>query len=115
METAHERISDLTGNIREYIETRIDIAKLDAADTIATSTSSMAAWLVIGIAFLFCLFLVSTGAAIGVGYMMDNFVAGFFVVAGVYLVIALVLIACRDSWIRKPLINSIVKNIFTND
>jgi hypothetical protein len=115
METAHARMSDLTGNIREYIETRIDIVKLDAADTVATSASSMVAWLAIGIASLFTLFLFSTGAALAVGYMLENFVAGFFIVGGVYLLIALLLYACRDSWIRKPLINTIVKNIFDND
>ena len=81
METteAKERISDLTGNIREYIETRIDIAKLDAADTVATAASSMASWLAISIAGLFTLLLVTIGGAIAIGYILENFAFGFFI------------------------------------
>jgi hypothetical protein len=114
METTETRISDLTGNIREYIETRIDMVKLDAADTVATAASSMASWVAIAIASLFTLLLVTVGGAIGIGYLLDNYAVGFFILAGVYLLIALLVYVYRENWIRKPLINTIVKNIFDN-
>jgi len=115
MEATKARINDLAGNIREYIETRIDIVKLDAADTGATAASSMVVWVVIAIASVFTLLLITIGGAIGIGYLVDNFAVGFFILAGVYLLIALVLYYNRENWIRKPIINAIVKNIYDND
>jgi hypothetical protein len=114
MEATETRIGDLTGNIREYIETRIDMVKLDAADTVATAASSMASWMAITIAALITLIMVTIGGAIGIGYLLDNLAAGFFILAGAYLLFALLIYFFRDNWIRKPLINSIVKNIFDN-
>jgi hypothetical protein len=115
MEATKNRISDLTGNIREYIETRIDILKLDAADSGATAASSMVSWVIITILGLFTLFLVTVGGAIGIGYLVHNVMAGFFILAGVYLLIGIIVYFNRDSWIKKPLLNAIVKNIYEND
>lgn len=115
METTKTRINDLTGNIREYIETRIDIVKLDAADAGATAASSMASWLVISIFGLLTLFLITIGGAIGIGYLLNNFALGFFILAGFYLLVSAVIYVNRENWIRKPIVNSIVKNIYDND
>jgi hypothetical protein len=49
METTKSRINDLAGNIQEYIETRIDIVKLDAVDTGASAASSMVSWALISV------------------------------------------------------------------
>jgi len=115
METTKTRISDLTGHIRDYIETRIDIVKLEAVDTGASAASSMVSWAVISILSLITLVLITIGGAIGIGYYMDNFAAGFFIVAGFYLLVALVIYFNRNNWLRKPIVNSIIKNIYEDD
>ncbi len=114
MEDAKTKIRDFTGDIREYIETRIDIIKLDAADTGASAASSMVSWVTISITVLFMLFLVTVGGAIAIGYTLGNFASGFFILAGVYFLISVIIYVNRESWIRKPFLNSIVKNIFND-
>jgi hypothetical protein len=106
------RINNLSGNIRDYIETRIDIIKLEAADTGSSAVSSLASFLLIGIIGLVMLIILSVGLSIGIGYLLENQAAGFLIMAGVYLVTMIILYSNRENWIRKPLINSIIKNIY---
>lgn len=115
MESPQTRINDLTGHIREYIETQIDIVKLDAADATASAASSMVSWIAITILGLFTLILLSIGGAIGLGYILENFAVGFFIVAAFYLLVTLILYFNRHNWIRIPLVNVIIKNIYNND
>ena len=115
METTKTRINDLAGNIQEYIETRIDIVKLDAVDTGASAASSMVSWALISIIAFITLFLLTIGGAIAIGYMLENFAYGFLILAGFYMLVAIVIYANRENWIRKPLVKSIVKNIYEND
>lgn len=115
MESPQTRINDLTGHLREYIETQIDIVKLDAADASASAASSMVSWIAITILGLFTLILLSIGGAIGLGYMMNNYAIGFFIVAGFYLLITLIIYFNRQNWIRIPLLNVLIKNFYNND
>ncbi len=115
METTKSRINDLTGHIREYIETRIDIVKLDAADTISSAASSMAAWVLVSILGLMMLMLVSIGGAIAIGALINNYAGGCFIMAGLYLIIMLIVYYNRETWVRIPVLNSIIKNIYNNE
>jgi len=108
-------INELTDNIREYIETRIELIKLETADSGASAVSSMLSWFIIlVVAFLFVLML-TVGLAIGIGYLTENFAIGFFAVTGVYLLIGLLLYSYRDKWLRKPFVNIIIKNLYDNE
>jgi uncharacterized RDD family membrane protein YckC len=107
--------NNLTDNIREYIETRIDIIKLETADSGASAVSSMMSWFIIVlIAFLVVLTL-TVGTAIGIGYLTENFAIGFFVVTGFYLLVGLLFYFNRNKWLRKPFINVVIKNLYSHD
>ena len=108
-------INELSENIREYVETRIDLIKLETADSGASAVSSMMSWLVIGLIGFLVVLMATIGAAIGIGYMVENFALGFFIVTGFYLLVGLVLYANRNNWLRKPFINIIIKNLYDNE
>ena len=108
-------INDLSDNIREYIETRIDIIKLETADSGASAVSSMMSWsIILLIGFLF-VFTLTIGIGIGIGYMADNFAVGFFIITAFYLIVGLLLYFNRTRWLRKPFINIIIKNIYDDE
>ncbi|HMT27852.1 MAG TPA: phage holin family protein [Bacteroidia bacterium] len=115
METTKSRINELSGNIREYIETRIDILKLDAADTTASAASTMVSWVAVLIVALLVLLLITLGGAIAIGTLIQNMAGGFFIMAGAYCLIILIIYFNRENWIRKPVLNAIIKNIYDND
>jgi hypothetical protein len=109
-----DRINNLTGNIREYIETRIDIIKLETADSGSSAVSSLVSFALIGLIGLVMLIILSVGFSIAIGYLIDNQAGGFLIMAGVYLLTILLLYSNRENWIRKPIINSIIKNIYND-
>jgi len=115
METTKSRINDLTGHIREYIETRIDIVKLDAADTISSAASSMASWVLVSILGLMMVMLITIGGAIAIGALINNYAGGCFIMAGIYFILMLVVYYNRENWVRIPVLNSIIKNIYNNE
>ena len=115
MGNSNAGISDLADNIREYIETRIEIIKLETADSGASAVSSMVSWGVIIVIGFLSLLTLSVGASIGIGYMVDNFAIGFFIITGFYILVGLLLYAYRDKWLRKPLANTIIKNLYDNE
>jgi len=108
-------LSDLSENIREYIETRIDLIKLETADSGASAVSSMMSWLIIVLVGFLVILMVTIGAAIGLGYLVENFAVGFFIVTGFYLLVGLLLYYNRTKWLRKPFINIIIKNIYDDE
>jgi hypothetical protein len=57
----------------------------------------------------------SVGGAIGLGFLLNNFAAGFFIVAGLYLILTVVIYYNRQNWIRNPIMNTIVKSIYENE
>ncbi len=108
-------LNDLAENIREYVETRIEIIKLETADSGASAVSSMLSWVIIAVIGVIFLMMLTIGTALGIGYLVENFAIGFFAVTGVYLIIGLVLYFNRTVWLRKPFINTIIKNIYENE
>jgi len=108
-------IHDLSENIREYIETRIDIIKLETADSGASAVSSMMSWFVILLIGFLVVLMLTVGTAVGIGYLADNFAIGFFIVTAFYLIVGGMLYFYREKWLRKPFINIIIKNLYDNE
>ena len=115
MGNSEGKVAELADNFKEYIETRIELIKLETADSGASAVSTMMSWFIIlVIAFIFLLTL-TIGVSIGIGYIVDNFATGFFIVTGFYFLVGLILYANRTNWLRKPFINTIIKNIYDNE
>ena len=108
-------INDLAENIKDYVETRIEIFKLETADSGASAVSSLVSWFIILIVGFIFLLMLTIGAAISIGKMVDNYAIGFFAVTGFYLLVILLLYFNRSNWLRKPLINTIIKNVYDNE
>lgn len=109
--TADELISE----IQEYVDTRQKLARLNAIEKSVSLSTSILIFSMIFIFFL--LFMVFAGLAAadiidantGVPY------SGALCVAGFYLLLMFVLYTGRNSWLRRSIENSMVKNIFKNE
>jgi Putative Actinobacterial Holin-X, holin superfamily III len=115
MEKPKTHLSELLGNAVDYLETRIQIAKLDAADAGASAASSVLTWILLLIAGTIMLLFFSIGAALGIGYLLENHALGFVITGGIYLVILTILYNYRKDWLRKPIGNKIIESIYDND
>jgi len=95
----------------EYLETRIDLVKLKTVDKSSDILSSAAAVIAIAIVILSFLSMISIGLALYLGHLLGASYLGFFIVAGFYALIALLLYAFRNHWVKMPLYNTMVKRI----
>ena len=101
----------LLANIRDYIETRINLLKLKAIDKssgVISSVASVAFIVILG--FIFIL-LLNIGIALLLGSLLGKAYYGFFILAAIYIIIGIILYNSRDKWLKTPITNSIIKSL----
>ena len=94
-----------------YTKTSIDLIKLKTIEKSANAFSSIISSLIISSLILFIVMMVNIGAALWIGNCIESLFCGFFIVAGFYVFIVLILLIFKNQILKTPLINSIINNI----
>jgi len=106
------KIEEIITHSKDLITTQIELYKLEIVEKSALVISSLIL-LLIGIIF-FLLFLIFIG--ISFAYLISNYlqsnVLGFFIVGMFFLLINIFIFIKRNTFIRMPIINYILKVIF---
>jgi hypothetical protein len=104
-------VEDLFHKATDYVETRLEIARLKAVEKSADAASSMyASMVVFFIAFLF-ITLFNIGLALIIGEWTGETYLGFLILAGFYALAGLVFYFNRNTWLKTPVNNRIIKKI----
>lgn len=112
MEQLKTSAQQLKDHVGEYVNTYIQITKAKATQGASTAASGVAigiAALFLGIFFLFFLFC---GLALWIGALMDNRQAGFFIVAGFFLLLIVLIFALRKKVIVPLIQNAIISKVY---
>jgi hypothetical protein len=112
MEKTTHHIDELFSEARDYIDTKTELIRLKMADKTSDVVSSATAGIAITIAILFFFTLLNIGIALWIGEAIGNSYSGFFIVAGFYALVALVVYLCRDQWLKEPISNAIIRKLF---
>lgn len=115
MDNTFAKVEELAGNIKEYVNTRIDEVKLSAAEKSSVVIANVVAGVVAGLIFLFFLGFASVALALWLGAWIGKEWAGFLIVAGVYLVIGIVVWTTRGRIIRIRVMNAMIHQLFGDD
>ena len=115
IEDPQTEIEQLSDHLREYVGIRRELFELKLWDKLFSAAAVSITWGLIGFLAILTVFMLSVGAALWIGYAMGNNYIGFFVVAGTYAVIALVLFTFRDRLLLKPLTNKFIDNLVNDD
>ncbi len=89
-------IEDLTG----YVETRIELTKMEIREEIARVVSKALLFILIGAVFTLFIILISVAVAHLIAKSIGAF-GGFAIVAGFYLLLGLLLFALKDAISHK--------------
>ncbi|HRO86031.1 MAG TPA: phage holin family protein [Niabella sp.] len=115
MEKVFAKAEELTGTVKEYINTRIDAVKLNAAE----KSSSVAANFIAGsiVAFMFFFFFIFGGIALsfGLGNWIGSTWAGFLVTAILFLLIGILAWMAKGKLIRLPIMNALIQQLYDED
>jgi hypothetical protein len=104
----------LSHHVLDYLDTRRDLFILSLIEkglSVSSSIISTAVWGFFGIMVLLFLGL---GSAIYLGTLLKNPAIGYFLVAGMFLIIAGFTIALVRSYVRQLLTQSVLKLIHEN-
>ncbi|MEO5984180.1 MAG: phage holin family protein [Ferruginibacter sp.] len=107
-----DSIQSLIDRAKDYVETRIDLLKLQAANKTADVISSIASAVVMGVMFIFFFLLLNIGLALLLGQLLGNNYYGFFIMAAIYLIIGLLFKSSGDKWVKQPVSTSLIKKLF---
>lgn len=114
MNNATDNMELLYEKAKRYTETSIELYKLQAVDKSADIISSLVSRLAIGFAVaMFTLFL-NIGISILLGDLLNNMYLGFFIVSSIYLVLAIVLYAFKESILKVPVTNLVIGKLLTS-
>jgi membrane protein implicated in regulation of membrane protease activity len=108
------RIELLFQKAADYGNTAIKLLQLKAIDKAADVVSTLVTHLAVIIAALLSFFLLTIGAALWIGKLLDNSFYGFFIVGIFYAIVAFALHLFKNTWIKKPLNNSIITQMMKN-
>ncbi len=94
------KLDSLIENLTGFVETRVELLKIEVKEDVAKGLAKAAAWLMISfVSFLFVVF-VSIGIALLIAERLGA-VAGFMIVSGVYFIAGLVLLLARARVISR--------------
>ncbi|MGI8893330.1 MAG: phage holin family protein [Bacteroidia bacterium] len=115
MSEVKDHFDILITNVKDYVNTNVRLVKLKVADKSSNAIGGITA--IVVIAFIMLLFLVflSTALAILISNLLNSPSSGYFIIAGVYLLIGVLLFINREKWIIIPLGNSMIKSMLKEE
>jgi hypothetical protein len=112
MEQLKAKAEHLTEHVKEYVETYFKLGVIKITD----KATGFAAVSIMGILVCFLslciLFFLGIGVALWLGEVMNNLKAGYFIVAGFYILVTVILIASRESLLFPFVRNFIIRKVY---
>jgi hypothetical protein len=101
-------IEKLFDKAEEYSVTTIELLRLEAIKKSSDVISSVLSKIVIIVSVALSILILNIGLALWLGKLAGENYYGFFIVAGVHLIIGLLVYTFRNSWIKIPITNKII-------
>ena len=110
--TEQNKFEELSSSVKTYINTTYELTVLKATEKISNvGAETISALLILKVISLSVLIL-SFAVAFYIASIMDEAYLGFLIVGGAYFIITLILLLGRNSLLKKPFRNIIVKALF---
>lgn len=109
------KTEDLAGNIKELVNVKFDSVKLTVAEKSSKIVSNIISAIIVVLAITFFVVFFSVALAYFLGELLNNTWAGFLIISGMYLIMALIMRLVKERAIRIPIMNSILSQFFKED
>jgi hypothetical protein len=111
METRSTLVESLFKSAEDYSKTTIELLKLKAIDKSADVVSSFVSRFVILVVEVMSILIISIGMAFWIGSLAGKIYFGFFIIGGIYALVAILLHLFRHPLIKLPVNNSIIHQL----
>lgn len=99
-----ETIGQLVDTLKHYAGLQKEYLRLTAVEKTVRVLTAIAMTAIIGLLMVFVVIFLSFAAAFAMGPVIGQ-VAAFSIIAGAYVVILLLVLIFRKSWIERPLVH----------
>jgi hypothetical protein len=113
-EEINENVNQIQEETKAYLDSSAAYYKLWGFKVAMKSASTIIKFSLVAICLSMVLLFGSIAGAIALGYALDNFVYGFLIVSGIYLLITLALFLLKDKIVEGPVMAKF-SEIFFND
>ena len=108
---SQDSIKSLIDKSKDYLETKIELARLKTIDKSADVLSAVVVIVsMIFIGFL-VIILVSIGLSLFLGKLLGAYYYGFFIMGGFYAIVLLVIFIQKEKWIKTPISNGLINKM----
>lgn len=107
-------VASIPDDMVEYVNLQKELVKVQITEKSTNLISKVLTYTILGILGIFTLILLSIGVAISLNELFTNSYAGFYIVAGFYGIIGVVLYFAREALITDK-IADITTNILIDD
>lgn len=107
-----DSIQSLVDRTKDYVETRVELLKLQAVNKSADVISSVASGFVTAVIMIFFFLMLNIGIGLLLGELLGKTYYGFFVLAAIYLITGLLFKSFGDKWIKEPVSTMLIKKLF---
>jgi hypothetical protein len=111
MEGKLKNFDSLVTKAETYGNTSVELIKLKTVDKVADVSSSVVAWSTVIIALILFFTILNFGLALWLGALLEKIYLGFFIVAGFYALVAIILFIFKNKWIKKPINDSMINQM----
>ncbi|TRX70794.1 phage holin family protein [Carboxylicivirga sp. M1479] len=111
-EKLSEEVNEVKDDLEDYINARLDMTKLHAAENLSRFVSGMVVKVALSYLFFFVLLFASLAMAFWLNHILENDSIGFLLVASFYMLIAIIFYLLRKSLIQRPIIQSFIQLFF---
>jgi hypothetical protein len=107
-----EETGTLKDNVRDYAETKLNIIKLKAISAGGSAVSGIIVGVALAILSIFIIMFLSFSAAYAISDAAGKPFLGFLIVAGFYIVLAILVVVLRDKMLTMPIVNSLLEKFY---
>jgi hypothetical protein len=111
MENQPSNVEELFYKLKDYGDTRLDLFKLKSINKISGFITSIITSAILLVLLALVLLCITIGAALLIGALLGKTYYGFFIIAGVYIIVGLVLYSSRDKMLKTPVSNRLIKEL----
>jgi len=107
-----ENFDEVKSEFENYVDKRTDLLKLHIVNELSHFTAGFAVKMGILYLFFFVLMFLSLALAFFLGEMLHSTGWGFTIVAGIYLLLAVIFFLMRGIIVHRPVIRSFINLFF---
>ena len=111
MEENPTDIDILLSDAGDFIETRTTLWKYKTIESLADVSGELVSGLGLIVIASFVIITFSIGFALLIGEWLGKSYYGFFIMGGLYVLLALIIFAGRRKWLKDPFSNMLIRKI----